>query len=62
MRLKYVGDPERVYPQFGIEPKSGEVHDLPFDPEDGRWTPIEETKKRVKAADTEPTSADEEKG
>lgn len=37
MRLEYIGEPDRVYPTLGIKPEVGEVYELPFGPEDGRW-------------------------
>lgn len=51
MRLQYIGEPERVYPAFRVEPVPGEVYDIPENPEDGRWRPAEE---KISGADDHP--------
>ncbi len=54
MRLEYVGDPDRVYPSLGVEPKAGQVYDLPENPGDGRWREPETTVEKISAADDHP--------
>ncbi|MEU6582752.1 hypothetical protein [Nocardia sp. NPDC046763] len=40
MKYHYVGEPERVYPELGIEPEFGETYELDRDPGDGRWMAV----------------------
>lgn len=39
MKLTYVGEAGRVYPDLPVSPEPGQSYDLNADPQDGRWAP-----------------------
>lgn len=58
MRYKYVGEPNRVYPSLGIQPAPGDVIELDFVPNDGRWIPVPQLSQFARQSTVDDSDAD----
>jgi hypothetical protein len=60
MKLRYIGDDDRVYPALSLEVNYGDIVELEEDPGDGRWEAYDSSKPKEKPADADANGNNEE--